>query len=85
MEGIPIKKNNSKENSTFHSRTYNYSHADFNSLCGHLRDASYEDISELGASAGGTDFVSWSKLELMYISLIINQFKPHVALSFSAA
>ena len=40
----------------------------------------YEDLFELGVSAAGTDFVSWSRLELIYISLIINQFQPNLAL-----
>ena len=52
-------------------------------LCGHLRDVSLEDNFEFdnfGGSAAGTDFVSSFRLELMYISLIINQFEPHLAL-----
>ena len=50
------------------------------SFCGHLRDVSLEDIFKLGGSAACTDFVNRFRLELMYISLIINQFKPHLAL-----
>ena len=46
------------------------------SLCGRLRCF----IFELGGSAAGTGFVNRFRLELMYISLIINQFKSHLAL-----
>ena len=65
----------------FHCKICNYSHADLNSLCGHFgRCFLKQDIFEFGASATSTDFVSWSRLELMYISLIINQFNPNLHL-----
>ena len=74
LHGVNLssKKNISKKDTPFHSRAYNYSHVDWDGLCGHLKDVSWEDISEIDASATGTDFVSWSRMELMYISLIIN-------------
>ena len=50
------------------------------SLRGYLRDVSQEGIFELGGSTAGTGFVDRFRLELMYTSLIINQFKPHLAL-----
>ena len=73
LGSFPIKKKK-KGDTPFHL------HPDLNSLCGHLRDISKEDIFELGVSAAGTGFLSWSRLELMYLSLIINQFKPNLAL-----
>ena len=73
LGSFPIKKK-SKGDTPFHL------HPDLNSLCGHLRDISKEDIFELGASAASTGFLSWRRLELMYLSLIIYQFKPNLGL-----
>ena len=54
----------------FHCVTYDYSRADWDSLCDHLRDVSSEDIFKLSVSAAavGVDFAA--VLELMHISLI---------------
>ena len=40
----------------FHRITYDYSLADWDGLCDHLRDDPWEDIFKLGASAAGGEF-----------------------------
>ena len=55
-----------------HQITCDYSHADRDGLHDHLRDAVWEDIFKLSASAAANEFVSGFRLELMYISLIVN-------------
>ena len=45
-------------------RSFDYSCA---GLCNHVRDIPWEDIFEIDASAGGTNFVSGSRLKLMRI------------------
>ena len=42
---------NSQHNAPFHCMAYDYSCADWDGLCDHLRDVSWEDIFKLGASA----------------------------------
>ena len=53
----------------FHYTADDYSHADWNSLCGHLRYVSWEDIFKLGASTAASEFCEWSRLEVMSVSL----------------
>ena len=55
---------NSKQDTLFHHVAYDYSCADWNDLCNHLRDVPWEDIFKLSAS----DATS----ELMYIYLIVS-------------
>ena len=55
-----------QQDALFHCIAYDYSCADWDSLCDHLRDVPWEDIFQLSASAAASGF----KLELMYISLI---------------
>ena len=55
-----------QQDALFHCIAYDYSCADWDSLCDHLRDVPWEDIFKLSASAAASGF----KLELMYISLI---------------
>ena len=42
---------NNQRDTLFHCRAYDYSHADWDGLCDHLRDVPWEDILKLGASA----------------------------------
>ena len=42
---------NSQEDAPFHCIAYDYSCADWDGLCDHLRDAPWEDIFKLGAAA----------------------------------
>ena len=63
---------NSKQDTPFHRVVYDYSRADWDGLCVHLRDVPWEDIFKLGASAVASEFVSGFRLELMYIFLIVS-------------
>ena len=38
---------------------HDYSHADWDGLCDHLRDVPWEDIFKLDVSAGGGEFCEW--------------------------
>ena len=62
----------SQRDAQFHCIAYDYSHAEWDGLCDHLRDVPWEDISKLGASAAASEFLSGFRLELMYISVIEN-------------
>ena len=53
---------NSRRDALFHRIADNYSCADWDGLCDHLKDVPWEDIS--------VNFVRGFRLELMYISLI---------------
>ena len=63
---------NSKRDVPFCLTAYNYSRADWNCLHDHLRDVPWQDVFKLSASAAATDFLIGFRLELMYISLIVN-------------
>ena len=47
---------NSKENAPFHRVAYNYSRADWDGLCDHVRNVPRDDIFKLGASAAASEF-----------------------------
>ena len=47
---------NSKENVPFHRVAYNYSRADWDGLCDHVRNVPRDDIFKLGASAAASEF-----------------------------
>ena len=49
---------NSQQDAPFHRIAYDYSHADWDGLCDHLRDVPWEDIFKLGASPAASGFVS---------------------------
>ena len=55
------------------------SRADWDGLHDHLRDVPWEDIFKLGASAAVSEFMSWFRLELMYIYIPHRKYqvKPH--------
>ena len=42
---------NLQRDAAFHCIAYDYSHADWDGLCDHLKDVSWEDIFKLSASA----------------------------------
>ena len=46
---------NSKGIAPFYGQPYDYSHADWDHIHGHLRDITWEDIFKLGASAATTE------------------------------
>ena len=50
---------NSKQDTLFHCVAYDYSRADWDGLCDHLRDASWEDIFKLSACATASEFCEW--------------------------
>ena len=52
--------------------TCDYSRADWDGLCDHLRDVPWEDIFKLGLLLLLVSFVSGFRLEMMYVSLIEN-------------
>ena len=54
-----------------------YSLADWDGLCDHLRDVPWKDIFKLSASATLMNFVSGFRLELMYIFLTENIKSSH--------
>ena len=48
---------NSQQDAPFHGIAYEYSCADLNGLCDHLRDVPWEDI--FSASAAASEFCEW--------------------------
>ena len=77
---------NSKQDAPFHSIVYDYSCADWDSLCDHLRDVPWEDIFKFNASAAASEFCEWVQVGIdVYIPHHKYQFKSHSYPSFSAA
>ena len=76
----------SQQDAPFHRIAYDYSCADWESLCDHLRDVPWEDIFKLGASAAASKFCEWVQVGIdVYIPHRKYQFKPHSFQWFSAA
>ena len=50
---------NSKQDVPFHCAVCDYSHADWDGLCDHLRDVTWEDIFKVSASAAASEFCNW--------------------------
>ena len=60
---------NSQQDALFHRIAYNYSHADWNGLCDHLRDVPWEDIFKLDPSAAASEFYEWVQVGIdVYIA-----------------
>ena len=77
---------NSKQDTLFHRVTYDYSCADWDGLCDHLRDVPWEDIFKLSASAAASECCEWVKVGIdVYIPHRKYQVKPHSSPWFSAA
>ena len=77
---------NSQWDAPFHCIAYDYSCADSDSLCDHLRDVPWEDIFKLGASAAASEFCEWVQVGIdVYIPHRKYQLKPHLSPWFSAA
>ena len=77
---------NSQQDAPFHCIAYDYSRADWDGLCDHLRDVLWEDIFKLGASAAASEFCEWAQVGIdLYIPHRKYQVKPHSSLSFLAA
>ena len=76
---------NSQQDAPFHCIAYDYSCADWDGLCDHLRDVPCEDIFKLGASAA-SEFCQWVQVGIdVYIPHRKYQVKPHSSPWFSAA
>ena len=70
----------------FRRVAYDYSRADWDGFCDHLRDVPWEDIFKLGASAAASEFCEWVLVGLdVYIPHRKYQVKPHSSPWFSAA
>ena len=54
----------------FHYIVYDYSCANWDSLCDHLKDVSWEEIFRLSASAAASEFRSW-------VQVGIDVYNPH--------
>ena len=76
----------SQQDAPFHHIAYNYSPADWDSLCDHLADVPWEDIFKLSASAAASEFCEWVHVGLdVHIPRQKYQVKPHSSPWFSAA
>ena len=77
---------NSQQDVPFHNIAYDYSCADWDGLCDHLRDVPWEDIFKLRASAAASEFCEWVQVKIdVYIPHRKYQVKPHSSPWFSAA
>ena len=77
---------NTKQDTSFHRVTYDYSHADWDGLRDHLRDVPWEDIFKLSASAAASEFYEQVQVGIdVYIPHRKYQVKPHSSPWFSAA
>ena len=77
---------NSQQDALFHRIDYDYSCADWDSLCDHLRDVPWEDIFKLGTLAAGGEFCEWVQVGIdVYIPYRKYQVKPYSSSWFSAA
>ena len=77
---------NSKQDTPFHRVAYDYSRADWDGLCDHLRDVPWEDIFKLSASAAASEFCEWVQVGVdVYIPHCKDQVKPNSSPWFSAA
>ena len=52
----------SQRDAPFHRIAYDYSRADWDGLCDHLRDAAWEDIFKISASGAASEFCEWVKV-----------------------
>ena len=84
---VPQWPSHSQQDALFHFIAYDYSCADWASLCDHLRDVSLEDIFKLSASAAAAhEFSEWVQVVIdVYISHQKYQVRSHSSPWFSAA
>ena len=70
--------NNSQRDAPFHCIAYDYSRADWDGLCDHLREVPWENIFKLGASAAASEFCEWVQVGIeVYTPHRKYQVKPH--------
>ena len=55
---------NSQQDTSFHCIAYDFSCADWDGLCDHLRDVPWEDVFKLGASAAASEFCEWVGIDV---------------------
>ena len=76
---------NAKQDTPFHRMAYDYSCADWDGLCDHLRDVPWEDIFKFSASAAAGEFCECIQVGTdVYIPHHKYQVKPHSSPWFSA-
>ena len=76
----------SQRDAPFYRIAYDYSCADWDGLCDHLRNVPWEDIFKLSASAAASEFCEWVQVGIdVYIPHQKYQVKPHSSPWFSAA
>ena len=77
---------NSKQDATFHCLAYDYSCADWDVFCDHLRDVLREFVFKLSTSALACEFCEWIQVGIdAYISHRTYQVKSHSSPWFSLA
>ena len=77
---------NPKRDPQFHRIAYDYSCADWDGLCDHLRDVLWEDIFKLRASDAASEFCGWFQVGIdVYIPHRKYQIKPNSSPWFLAA
>ena len=77
---------NWKGDAPFHCIACDCSHAEWGSLCDHLRDVSSDDIFKLSASAATSKFWDWVQVEIdAYIQHRKYHVNPHLFPWFSAS
>ena len=77
---------NSQQDAPFHHKAYDYSCADWDSLCDHLRDVPWDGIFKLSASAAASGFCEWVQVGIdVYIPRRKYQVKPLSSPWFSAS
>ena len=77
---------NSQQDAPFHRIAYDYSRADWDGLCDHLRNVLWEDIFKFGASAAASGFSEWGLVGIdVYNPHRKYQVKPHSSAWFSAS
>ena len=77
---------NSQLDASFHCIAYDYSCADWDSLCDPLKDVPWDDILKLSASAAASEFSEWIQVGIdVHIPHRNYQVKLHSSPWFSAA
>ena len=75
---------NSQQDAPFHCIAYDYSRADSDGFHHHLRDVSWEDIFELGASADYSESCEWVQVGIdVYIPQKVSGQASFISMVFS--
>ena len=69
---------NPQQDDPFQRIAYDYSHADWDGLCDHLRDVPWDGIFKLSAFVATCDFCEWIQVRTdVYIPHLKYKVKPH--------